>query len=151
MAEYPILLVDDDPDDIVITVRAFKQGKIRNKLYVVEGGEQALYFLWKGKGYEDVPVPCLILLDLKMPKVNGFDVLKQIKQDEELKSIPVIVLTSSESDGDVEKAYQLGCNNYITKPVKFENFIKTVTTIADYWLNISRIPRGEKGEACQKH
>lgn len=143
MAEYPILLVEDDLNDIAITVRAFKQGKIKNKLYVVEGGEQALDFLEK-KGYEDTPLPCLILLDLKMPKVNGFDVLKQIKQDEGLKSIPVIVLTSSESDRDIEKAYQLGCNNYIAKPVNLENFIKTVITIADYWLEVSRIPRRGK-------
>ena len=140
MKECPILLVDDDPDDIAIMMRAIKKSKIENRVYAEGGGEQALNFLWRGKESKDVPVPGLILLDLKMPRVNGFDVLKQIKQDAELKSIPVIMFTSSESDKDIRKAYQLGCNNYITKPSTFKNLVEIVTILCDYWLIVSRIP-----------
>jgi CheY-like chemotaxis protein len=138
--EYPILLVEDNPDDIMITKRAFAKGRILNKLYVVQDGEEAIEFLRKRGKYKDVPTPTLVLLDLKMPKMNGFEVLEQIKGDKDLKSIPIVVLTSSERDKDIEEAYKLGCNSYIVKPVNFENFIKTVVDIKEYWLSISRVP-----------
>ena len=138
--EYPILLVEDNPDDIIIAKRAFTKGRIRNKLYVVHDGEEAIDFLKKRGEFKDAPTPALVLLDLKMPKVDGFEVLKEIKSDENLKSIPIIVLTSSERDGDIERAYQLGCNSYIVKPVNFENFIKTVIEIKQYWLIVCKIP-----------
>ncbi|MBS7656326.1 MAG: response regulator [Candidatus Bathyarchaeia archaeon] len=138
--DYPFLLVEDNPDDVLITKRAFAMGRIYNKLYVVQDGEEAIDFVRKRGKYKDAPTPALILLDLKLPKVNGFEVLKEIKSDENLKSIPVIVLTSSERDKDIEEAYKMGCNNYIVKPVSFENFIKTVVEIREYWLIISRIP-----------
>ena len=93
--EYPILLVEDNPDDIMITKRAFAKGRILNKLYVVQDGEEAIEFLRKRGKYKDVPTPTLVLLDLKMPKMNGFEVLEQIKGDKDLKSIPIVVLTSS--------------------------------------------------------
>ncbi len=137
---FAILLVEDNPDDIIITKRALQKGKINNRLYIVHDGEEALQFLKRTGPYEDAPKPALILLDLKMPKVNGFEVLEEIKQDKDLKSIPIIMLTTSAREIDIEKAYQLGCNNYIIKPVSFENFIQTVIKIKEYWLNISRIP-----------
>lgn len=136
----PILLAEDNEDDIVITERALKKGKIQNKLYVVRDGEEAIQFLRKEGKYKDAPTPALILLDLKMPKLDGFGVLKEIKSDDDQKSTPVIVLTSSARDKDIERAYKLGCNNYIVKPINFENFIKTVVEINKYWLLISKIP-----------
>jgi len=137
---YPFLLVEDSPDDIMITKRAFAKGRIKNKLYVAQNGEEAIDFFKKRGKFKDAPTPALVLLDLKMPKINGFEVLKEIKSDEELKSIPIIVLTSSEREKDIEEAYKIGCNSYIVKPVSFENFIKTVIEIKEYWLTISRIP-----------
>jgi CheY-like chemotaxis protein len=138
--EYPILLVEDNLDDVLITKRAMAKGQIRNKLYVTNDGEEALEFLKKQGKYLNAPTPTLILLDLKMPKLDGFGVLKAVKSDEVLKSIPIIVLTSSERDKDIELAYQLGANNYIMKPVNFDNFIKTIISIKYYWLTISKIP-----------
>ncbi|MBS7614222.1 response regulator [Candidatus Bathyarchaeota archaeon] len=139
-SEYPFLLVEDNPDDIMITKRAFIMGNIYNKLYVVQDGQEAMDFLRKRGKHKNAPTPALILLDLKMPRCNGFEVLKEIKTDENLRSIPVIVLTSSESEKDITNAYKLGCNNYIVKPVSFEKFIKTVVEIKQYWLIISKIP-----------
>jgi CheY-like chemotaxis protein len=124
----------------VITKRAFAKGRILNILYVVQNGEDAIDFLRKEGKFKDAPTPTLVLLDLNMPKVTGFDVLEQIKGDKQLKSIPIVVLTSSERDKDIEEAYKRGCNSYIVKPVNFENFIKTVVEIKEYWLSISRVP-----------
>jgi CheY-like chemotaxis protein len=138
--EYPILLVEDNIDDILITKRALEKGRIRNKLYITHDGEEAIEFLKKHGKYKDSPTPTLVLLDLKMPKLDGFGVLRQVKNDEALKSIPIIVLTSSERDKDIELAYKLGCNSYIMKPVNFDNFIKTILSIEYYWLTISKIP-----------
>ena len=132
--------MEDNLDDILITQRAMAKGKIRNKLYVTHDGEEAIDFLKKQGKYKDAPTPTLVLLDLNMPKLDGFGVLRQVKSDENLKSIPIIVLTSSERDKDIELAYKLGCNNYIMKPVSFDNFIKTIMTIEHYWLTISKIP-----------
>ena len=102
--------------------------------------EEAIDFLKKQGKYKGAPTPTLVLLDLKMPKLDGFGVLRQVKSDETLKSIPIIVLTSSERDKDIELAYKLGCNSYIMKPVNFDNFIKTILSIEYYWLTISKIP-----------
>jgi two-component system response regulator len=140
LPEYPILLVEDNLDDILITKRAMAKGKISNKLFVVHDGEEALEFFKKQGKYKDAPTPTLVLLDLKMPKLDGFGVLKAVKSDETLKSIPIIVLTSSERDKDVDLAYKLGANNYIMKPVSFDNFIETILSIKYYWLTISKIP-----------
>jgi len=137
---YAILLVEDNPDDVLITRRALLKGMVKNTLYVVGDGEKAIKFLRKEDEYKKSPTPTLILLDLKMPKLDGFQVLKEIKSDDKLKSIPVIVLTTSDRDKDVEDAYRLGCNSYIVKPVSFESFIKTVIEIGEYWLIISRVP-----------
>lgn len=140
VVDNPILLVEDNPDDVLITKRAWKKGCIKNTLYVVNDGEEALLFLRKKAKYTDVPTPCLILLDLKMPKIDGFEVLENIKKDNVLKTIPVIVLTSSDRVKDINDAYQLGCNSYIVKPVDFEKFIKAVLEITEYWLVICKIP-----------
>lgn len=135
-----ILLVEDNPDDVLITRRALLKGRVKNTLHVVGDGEKAIKFLRKEDEYQKSPTPMFILLDLKMPKLDGFQVLKEIKSDDKLKSIPVIVLTTSDRDKDVEDAYRLGCNSYIVKPVSFENFINTVVKIKEYWLTISQIP-----------
>jgi len=138
--QYPILLVEDNEDDVIITRRAIEKGGIRNRLYVVPDGEEALNFLRKEGKYKDVPRPGLVLLDLKMPKIDGFEVLKQVKNDNDLKFIPIVVLTSSGRDEDVRRAYTLGCNSYLVKPEKFEKLTETVMEIDQYWLRISRIP-----------
>jgi chemotaxis family two-component system response regulator Rcp1 len=135
-----ILLVEDNPDDVLMTKRALLKGRVQNTLHVVSDGEKAIKFLRKQDEYQKAPTPMFILLDLKMPKLDGFQVLKEIKGDDKLKSIPIIVLTTSDRDKDVDDAYRLGCNSYIVKPVSFENFINTVVKIKDYWLTISQIP-----------
>lgn len=140
ITDYPILLVEDNPDDVLITRRAWKKGGLKNPLFVVNDGEEALRFLYKEEGYGGVPTPCLILLDLKMPRMDGFEVLETIKTNDALRSIPVIVLTSSERDEDIERAYQLGCNSYIVKPVRFTNFIEAIVDIRQFWLILSKIP-----------
>jgi len=138
--ESPILLVEDNPDDVLITQRAWKKGCIRNPLHVVNNGEEALLYLQKKGKYIEASTPCLILLDLKMPKIDGFEVLENIKKDEVLKSVPVIVLTSSDRSKDVKDAYQLGCNSYIVKPIDFDKFINAILEIKEYWLTICKIP-----------
>lgn len=140
MIEYPILLVEDNPDDVLITKRAFKKGKIRNRLYTVENGIEAVKFLKKQEEYKDVPTPALILLDINMPLMNGFQVLEKIKGDEKLRSIPVIMLTTSERDTDIDKAYALGCNSYIVKPVNFQKFLDVVINAQEYWLQLCKVP-----------
>ena len=140
--DISILLVEDNPDDILITKRAFKKGKIRNELHVVRSGEEALNFLYKKGEYKNVPIPGLILLDLNLPGVSGYEVLEKIKENDKLRRIPVIILTVSDHEEDVIKTYDLGANSFITKPVSFKNFIEVVTAMTDYWFRISRIPRG---------
>jgi two-component system response regulator len=140
MHDQPILLVDDNPDDVAIAKRAFTKSQIHNKVFVTEDGEEAIKFLRKEGKYKDVPNAGLVILDLNMPKVDGFEVLKVIKNDENLKSIPVIVLTSSSRPEDIERAYKLGCNSFIVKPASFEDFIEAVMEIKRYWLTISKIP-----------
>lgn len=138
--QCPILLVEDNLDDIMITKRALRKGCIPNRLCVVRDGVEALRFLRKKGRHKDAPTPALVLLDLRLPKLDGFEVLSEMKKDPYLKGIPTIILTSSGRDDDIEKAYNLGCNNYIVKPVNFDNFIKTIVEIKKYWLYISKIP-----------
>jgi CheY-like chemotaxis protein len=136
----PILLVEDNPDDILITKRAWSKGQIKNKLYIVNNGEEALEFLYKQGEYSNSPTPGLMLLDLKMPRVDGFEVLKTVKQDAKLKRLPIIVLTTSNRDKDIQRAFNLGCNSYILKPVDYQKFIEAVETIQKYWMTICEIP-----------
>ena len=138
--KYPILLAEDNLDDVLITKRAWQKGQIKNKLYVVNDGEEALEFLFRKGRYVDAPSPSLILLDLKMPRVDGFEVLEKIKTNHELKKIPIIVLTSSRRDLDIDRAYELGCNSYIVKPVDFHKFAESVKDIGLYWLVLNQPP-----------
>ncbi len=133
-----ILLVEDNPHDVEITVRALERGQIRNRLTVARDGQQALDLLAElgAKG----ELPGLILLDLNLPKVSGIEVLQAVKGDPGLRPIPVIVLTTSTREEDVVKTYDLGVNTFITKPVRFEDFIRVVTTIQEYWILIATIP-----------
>ena len=138
--DSPILLVDDSPDDILIAKRAFAKSNMHNKIFVTYNGEEAIQFLQKKEKFKDMPTTSLVILDLKMPKVNGFEVLKIIKNDENLKSVPIIVLTSSSRPEDIERAYKLGCNSFIVKPINFEDFVEAVQEIKHYWLSLSKIP-----------
>ena len=138
--DHPILLAEDNADDILITRRAWKKGNIRNPLFVVKDGEEAIDFIYKKGNHKEAPTPSLLLLDLKMPKMDGFEVINQLKSDKKTKKIPIIILTSSSLDKDIDRAYELGCNSYICKPVNFENFIKAVVDIQHYWLILCKIP-----------
>ena len=138
-----VLLVEDDLEDIEITRRAFKKGKIANPLYVVRDGEEAMEFLQHTGRYADAakaPRPGLILLDLNLPRLDGRKVLKLIKGDDNLRRIPVVVLTTSSEEADVLACYDKGANTYIIKPVEFDNFLDAVITIGQYWLCIAEIP-----------
>jgi len=143
-----ILLVEDNPDDIDITRRALREANVINKLWIVRDGQEALDFLRHEGDYKDIsasPKPGMILLDINLPKLNGIEVLKIIKQDPDLKRIPVVMLTVSKRDEDIVKSYDSGCNSFIQKPVNFENFVGVVKDISLYWglLNISS-PNGQE-------
>ncbi len=135
-----ILLVEDNPGDARLTREAFKDGKLLNVLHHVEDGVEALAFLRQEKPYGAVPRPDLILLDLNLPRMDGREVLAAIKSDESLKRIPVVVLTTSDDDRDVLRAYNLHANCYITKPVRLERFLEVVRSIEEFWLSIVRLP-----------
>jgi chemotaxis family two-component system response regulator Rcp1 len=135
-----ILLVEDNPADVRLTIEVFKDSRITNHISVATDGEEALAFLHKSGKYADEIRPDLILLDLNLPKKDGREVLSQIKADRELKTIPVIVLTTSDADQDVWKAYESGVNSYITKPVDLEQFIRIFRSIEDFWLTIVKLP-----------
>ncbi len=139
-----ILLVEDNEGDILLTKKAFKRGKIMNQLHVARDGEQALEFLFKRGKHVDAPTPDLILLDLNMPKLSGQEVLKRIKEDEDLKSIPVIILTTSTADEDILKSYQLQASSYIRKPVDFKQFGEVIQKLQDYWFTIVKFPNKEE-------
>lgn len=135
-----ILMVEDNPGDVRLTREALKDAKVSNKLHVVEDGVAALDFLYRRDGYDAAPRPDLILLDLNLPKKNGREVLEEIKQDAHLKTIPVVILTTSQAEEDVVRAYRLHANCYIAKPVDFAQFNKIVRTIGDLWLTIVTLP-----------
>ena len=138
----PVLLVEDDEDDVRLTQRAFEKGQITNPLYVVKDGEEAMEFLEHRGRYADrkgSPEPGIILLDLNMPRMNGREVLKQIKHNESLRHIPVVILTTSDQETDVLECYEEGANTFITKPVEFNNFLDAVLTTGKYWLSIARL------------
>jgi CheY-like chemotaxis protein len=135
-----ILLVEDNPGDVRLTIEALKDGKMRNGLNVVEDGIEALAYLRREGKYTDAPRPDLILLDLNLPKKDGREVLAEIKADENLRLIPVVVLTTSQAEEDILKAYGLNANCYITKPVDLDQFIKIVKTIEEFWLTMVKLP-----------
>jgi two-component system, response regulator len=139
-----ILLVEDNPNDVELTLRAFKKRNISNSVFTVKDGAEALDFLFaRGQfaGRDTHSVPRLILLDLKLPKIDGLEVLRIIKSDERTKFIPVVVLTSSNEDRDVVQSYQLGVNSYIVKPVDFMKFVDAVAELGFYWLLLNKPPR----------
>ena len=139
-----ILLVEDNPGDVRLTREVLKQGRIRNTLNVASDGVEALDFLHRRGSFVDTKPQDLILLDLNLPKMNGREVLAEIKEDPDLKHIPVVVLTTSSAEEDVVSAYDLHANCYITKPVDLDQFVKVVQSIEDFWLTIVRLP-GDAG------
>jgi CheY-like chemotaxis protein len=135
-----ILLVEDNPGDVRLTLEALKDGKVMNRLNVVEDGVAALDYLYKRAPYTGVMRPDLILLDLNLPKKNGREILATIKSDDTLKTIPVVILTTSQAEEDVMRSYVLHANCYISKPVGFEHFTHIVRSIELFWLTIVQLP-----------
>jgi two-component system, chemotaxis family, response regulator Rcp1 len=135
-----ILLIEDDPGDVRLAQEALKEGKVQNVLNVVSDGMEALDYLFKRDGFKDALRPDLIILDLNLPKKDGREVLAQIKQDDNLKRIPVVILTISKSEEDILKTYNLHANCFITKPLDLDKFIEVVQAIEDFWFTIVKLP-----------
>jgi len=135
-----ILLVEDNPADVRLTVESLKEGKVCNILHVVEDGEEALAFLHKKGKYADKPHPDIILLDINLPKKSGLEVLSEIKGDDMLKRIPVVVLSASKAEEDIHRSYGLHANCYISKPVDLDQFIHVIKTINNFWFSIVKLP-----------
>lgn len=141
--EVEILLVEDNMNDAELTIRALKKNNLANKLAHVKDGQEALDFIFATGIYSERKMekePKVIMLDLKMPKVNGIEVLEKLKSDERTKKIPVVVLTSSKEDPDIRTCYDLGANSYVVKPVAFEAFVKAVSELGLYWMIINQPP-----------
>lgn len=138
--ENYILLVEDNPDDVELTQLAFKKNNFGNEIIVVDDGQKALDFLIEDRenGVDKYGYPELILLDLKLPKLNGHEVLKEIKSTDKLKRIPVVILTSSQQEEDIIKGYDLGANSYVRKPVDFRDFLEVVNKMGVYWLAVNK-------------
>jgi two-component system, chemotaxis family, response regulator Rcp1 len=137
-----VLLVEDNPGDVRLTREALKEGKVRNNLSVAQDGEEALAFLRRQGRYAEAPRPDVILLDLNLPRKDGREVLEAIKADPALRTIPVVILTSSEAERDIARAYELHANCYITKPVDLDQFITVVKSVEDFWFTIVKLPSG---------
>lgn len=135
-----ILLVEDNPGDVRLTLEAFKDCKVSNNLNTVGDGEAAMAFLRREGSYANVPCPDLILLDLNLPKKDGREVLKEIKADKILRRIPVVILTTSQAEEDIIKAYGLNANCYICKPIDLDQFTKIIRSIEEFWLTIVKLP-----------
>ena len=137
--EVEILLVEDNPNDAELTMRALKQRNLANQLHLCRDGAEAVEFFFNNGGGD--PLPKVILLDLKLPKIDGLEVLRRLKDDDRTKNIPVVVLTSSREEPDIARAYELGANSYIVKPVDFEAFARAVSEVGLYWLLLNHPPR----------
>ncbi len=135
-----ILLVEDNPGDVRLTEEALKEGKVLNNIHLANDGVEAVSFLQKEGKYADAVRPDLILLDLNLPKKDGREVLMEIKKDEALRRIPIVVLTTSKAEEDIIRTYDYHANCYITKPVDFDQFIKVVKSIEDFWLSVVKLP-----------
>jgi CheY-like chemotaxis protein len=135
-----VLLVEDDPGDVLMTREAFEEHKVRNNLSVVNDGSEALAYLRREGQYTDASRPDLILLDLNLPRRDGREVLAEIKNDPQLRQIPVVVLTTSQADEDIVRSYQLHANAYVTKPVDFDRFIEVVRQIDDFFVSVVKLP-----------
>ncbi len=136
-----VLLVEDDPGDVLMTREAFDDNKVANRLQVVSDGVSALAFLRKEGEHADAPTPDLVLLDLNLPRMDGREVLEAMKGDDALRSIPVVVLTTSEAEEDVVRSYSLHANAYVTKPVDFDRFIEVVRQIDEFFVEVVRLPQ----------
>jgi CheY-like chemotaxis protein len=145
MTELPrpieVLLVEDDPGDVLLTKEAFDDNKVQNNLSVVSDGEEATDYLRRRGRFTEAARPDLVLLDLNLPRKDGREVLLEIKADPELRSIPVVVLTTSEADEDILRSYDLHANAYVTKPVDFDQFIRVVRHIDDFFVSVVKLPR----------
>lgn len=146
MEEKVILLVEDNPDDVALTLRAFKKSNLKNRVIVVQDGVEALDYLFCTGTYsdcEDCPLPEVILLDLKLPKVDGLEVLERLRAEERTRLLPVLILTSSTEQEDIITSYALGANSYIRKPVDFTQFMDAVQQLGLYWLVLNETPKKE--------
>ena len=142
--EVEVLLIEDNMNDAELTIRALKTNNLANKLIHLKDGAEALDFIFAQGNYSDRNIgnsPKVILLDLKMPKVNGLEVLRKIKADERTKKIPVVVLTSSKEDPDIQECYRLGVNSYVVKPVDFKAFMKAISELGLYWMILNQPPQ----------
>ncbi|AYB29083.1 response regulator [Chryseolinea soli] len=140
--EVEVLIVEDNDEDAELAIRALRKHRLANNIVHLSDGEQALDFIFGRGKYSDriiSQMPKVILLDIKMPKVSGLQVLQAVKADPQMKVIPVVILTSSEEDPDIKKSYELGANSYIVKPVEFDNFSKTVADLGLYWMVVNRV------------
>lgn len=135
-----VLLVEDDPGDVYLTEESLKQSKVLVDLHHVDNGIKAIEFLRKSGPFENAIEPDLVLLDLNLPGKHGREVLSEMKQDENLRHIPVVILTTSEADEDILKSYDLGANSYVTKPVGLAEFVKLVKSIEDFWFTVVKLP-----------
>lgn len=140
LREVHVLLVEDDPGDVLMTQEAFEHHRIRNPLHIVADGAAALRFLHREGEHTDAPRPGLILLDLNLPLMNGREVLAEIKSDEHLRSIPVVVLTTSQAEEDIVRSYDLHANAYVAKPVDFTQFMEVIRQIDDFFVTVVRLP-----------
>jgi two-component system, response regulator len=136
-----ILLVEDNPQDVELTIRALKKRNVANSVYVVGDGAEALDFMFSRGKYAaraSSPRPKVVLLDLKLPKLNGLEVLRELKEDERTRLVPVVMVTSSREDPDIRTAYELGANSYVVKPVEFDEFVEAMSNLGFYWLLINQ-------------
>jgi CheY-like chemotaxis protein len=139
--EIHVLLVEDDPGDVLMTQEAFEHHKLRNQLHVVPDGVEALAFLRREGEHADAPRPGLVLLDLNLPRKDGREVLEEVKNDASLRSIPIVVLTTSQAEEDILRSYNLHANAYVAKPVDFERFIEVIRQIDDFFVTVVKLPR----------
>ncbi|MFB3766636.1 MAG: response regulator [Methanotrichaceae archaeon] len=140
-AEYEIVIIEDDPNDAELIIRVLRKHHLANKLILLKDGEEALDFLFRRgnfAGIHNSDSPKVILLDLKLPKIDGIEILRKIKSDERTRKIPAVILTSSKEDRDLRDAYDLGVNSYVTKPIEFEEFAKVVADLGMYWLLLNK-------------
>ena len=138
-----VLLVEDDPGDVVLIKEAFEFNKVHNALHIVSDGVDALDFLYRRNGHDGAPRPDLVLLDLNLPRKDGREVLAEVKADKDLRTIPIVVLTTSEAEEDILRSYDLHANAYVTKPVDFDRFIEVVRMIVDFFVTVVKLPNHE--------